>query len=638
MTISYSQGALASIQFGNGVVQSVLRDDRGRYRGISVDLGSTSIARVENALGADDIPRAVLRQFGGSPSSTDLFTVDGAGRLTSENLGLPSTPLPSGTIDNAQILGLQQTNKPLSHYVLDSADNWLSRTGTGAFSATLDDANRYSTIDSQPVAYDSAGNTQALGGTTFTFDALGHLIEAIKAPVDTKWTYDALDRRSTETRGSVVSRILWDGATPIGMMNGDDLQLRIGDATLGTLAFADSSGKVRFYVHPSADRSSVAATDEQGNLLEGYEYSAYGETKFVSPTGTQALGSSISNRFLYQGQVFDSEFGLYAMGAREYSPVYGRFLSADPAGLKGGVNLYAFVGARPLDRADPEGLSSESLHFDEETRVKLEVGALFGGYAREHPYWSYGNRVFLQQLVDLIDHIGEPSNSLSMRAALVPVAVGTVPLYLLETWVSRLAEKGFNSLNKFGRDEFLQNEFGKRGYTMFTQFKSGLMVQGTPLLHEGLDDFFTSMAAIPVGVLAPEGALMARASSRAGVAMAMLSSFEKGEVGVQLTAAEAIRVGTRVLGKEVTFENLVTGVSGRMDLVGTVPGLPEQFIIGLESKAGLRASFTPGQAVNIEWMGGDFVPVRFSGGNAESLGFNPNTIYYMNMDVYRWLF
>src|SRR5207302_7701370 len=129
-----------------------------------------------------------------------------------------------------------------------------------------------------------------------------------------------------------------------------------------------------------------------------------------------------------------------------------------------------------------------------------------------------------------------------------------------------------------------------------------LMVQGTPLLHEGLDDFFTSMAAIPVGVLAPEGALMARASSRAGVAMAMLSSFEKGEVGVQLTAAEAIRVGTRVLGKEVTFENLVTGVSGRMDLVGTVPGLPEQFIIGLESKVDfVRASPPAKQSTSNGW-------------------------------------
>jgi uncharacterized protein RhaS with RHS repeats len=47
------------------------------------------------------------------------------------------------------------------------------------------------------------------------------------------------------------------------------------------------------------------------------------------------------------------------MGARNYKPSWGRFLSPDPIGLAGGINLFAFVGASPLTRSDPSGLSEK---------------------------------------------------------------------------------------------------------------------------------------------------------------------------------------------------------------------------------------------------------------------------------------
>jgi hypothetical protein len=44
------------------------------------------------------------------------------------------------------------------------------------------------------------------------------------------------------------------------------------------------------------------------------------------------------------------------MQARFYSPVLKRFLSEDPAGFSGGINLYAFAGGNPVDFMDPFGL------------------------------------------------------------------------------------------------------------------------------------------------------------------------------------------------------------------------------------------------------------------------------------------
>lgn len=57
--------------------------------------------------------------------------------------------------------------------------------------------------------------------------------------------------------------------------------------------------------------------------------------------------------------------GLYYARHRWYASDLGRWLSADPIGFAGGLNLFEYVGSSPLDRVDPQGLQPPADVFDD---------------------------------------------------------------------------------------------------------------------------------------------------------------------------------------------------------------------------------------------------------------------------------
>jgi RHS repeat-associated protein len=56
-------------------------------------------------------------------------------------------------------------------------------------------------------------------------------------------------------------------------------------------------------------------------------------------------------------RALDSATGLYYVRNRWYDPQVGRFVSEDPIGLMGGINLYAYAAENPISFRDPFGLS-----------------------------------------------------------------------------------------------------------------------------------------------------------------------------------------------------------------------------------------------------------------------------------------
>ena len=65
---------------------------------------------------------------------------------------------------------------------------------------------------------------------------------------------------------------------------------------------------------------------------------------------------SIYNDFRFPGQWHDRESNLYYNWHRYYNPEIGRYMTKNPIGLVGGINMYNYAHGNPITNIDPLGL------------------------------------------------------------------------------------------------------------------------------------------------------------------------------------------------------------------------------------------------------------------------------------------
>jgi RHS repeat-associated protein len=94
-------------------------------------------------------------------------------------------------------------------------------------------------------------------------------------------------------------------------------------------------------------------TDMNGEIAWAAEYKAWGYAYDALSKAGRAAGLKQPLRF--QGQYYDHETGLHYNRHRYYDPHSGRFVSKDPIGLRGGINVHAY-GPNPIEWTDPMGL------------------------------------------------------------------------------------------------------------------------------------------------------------------------------------------------------------------------------------------------------------------------------------------
>ncbi len=162
--------------------------------------------------------------------------------------------------------------------------------------------------------------------------------------------YDPAGRLyETNVGGASVTRFQYDGVDMIGEYNGSNALLRRyvhGPGMDEPLVWYEGSGTTdRRWLHQDRLGSVIAVSNGAGAALQINSYDEYG-----------VPGSSNLGRFGYTGQAWLPEAQLYHYKARAYLPSLGRFAQSDPILYAGGINLYAYVGADPVNATDPSGL------------------------------------------------------------------------------------------------------------------------------------------------------------------------------------------------------------------------------------------------------------------------------------------
>lgn len=202
--------------------------------------------------------------------------------------------------------------------------------------------------------YDANGNIserRVNGQTTrYAYDVKGDLEEvALPDGASVRFQYDPIGRRVAKQTGDKTTRFVWSGDTLAAVMED-------GEEPREYLIASPSSRPAVQWIGDRADHficdtlgTPQEVIDARGELVWWARYTAFGRAEEV--------GGDVTRCWLrLPGQWEDRETGLHYNLHRYYDPAQTRYLTPDPIGPRGGINLYDYP-RDPINWVDPTGLS-----------------------------------------------------------------------------------------------------------------------------------------------------------------------------------------------------------------------------------------------------------------------------------------
>ncbi|TYB57464.1 hypothetical protein FXF51_40565 [Nonomuraea sp. PA05] len=296
-----------------------------------------------------------------SGQDTQCFTYDGLRRLTSA--WTATDDCAGGRPESGKIGGVA----PYAvSYAYDSVGNRTKETkhAWGGVGETVRDyaypapggkqPHALQSAGSDVFAYDEAGNTTrrkvGTADQSLVWDAEGNLESVTQAGKTTSFVYDADGDR-------LIRKTPTDATLYI-----DDMELRFDFAK-------DAVEQTRYYtfndqpvaVRTPDNRVYFMASDHQGTaqaVVNGGngDLAVRRQTPFGQDRGTPPPWWPGQRGFV--GGTKDDSIGLVHLGAREYDPVHGRFLSVDPLiddTDPQQLNGYSYANNSPVSMSDPDG-------------------------------------------------------------------------------------------------------------------------------------------------------------------------------------------------------------------------------------------------------------------------------------------
>jgi RHS repeat-associated protein len=295
-----------------------------------------------------------------------VFVYDGAGRLQGRSLNnLLGTVYSYDGLDQLTNINYAVGGNSLANFHYGYSNDLNIETmveASGTYSYGYDPKSQLMSVShdglpAESFTYDGIGNhvnqdgtVPSPGGVTYRYDVNGDLksrIDPTSAPSmpTVTYKYDALGRRVARIKGSEWTRYTYDGEDVVLDENSDGSLVYYGNGPGidNKLWYQQGSSNPVFFLtdHLGSTRALVSST---GSIIGTMDYDSFGK-----PLG------QIATRYQYAGREWDPDTELYYYRARWYDPQARRFISEDPIGLDGGINLYAYVFNNPIQYTDPSG-------------------------------------------------------------------------------------------------------------------------------------------------------------------------------------------------------------------------------------------------------------------------------------------
>ena len=214
-------------------------------------------------------------------------------------------------------------------YTFDENGNLIKQSGDKTVDYSYDKENHLLRATIQK------GNSVTI--ESYTYDYAGN--RTSKTINETETTYYVNDTTSSLTM--VVAETNKDGKEVASYTRGDEL------------LSMERDGEVWYYLY-DGHGSVRTLTNEAGRVTDRYSYDAYGNL-------LEKEGDS-KNEFLYTGEQYNANTGLYYLRARYMNPSTGTFISMDSyqGSIYDPVTLhkYLYANANPVMYTDPSGYSS----------------------------------------------------------------------------------------------------------------------------------------------------------------------------------------------------------------------------------------------------------------------------------------
>jgi RHS repeat-associated protein len=295
----------------------------------------------------------------------ETFTYDNNGNLTS--ITSLSLPYHNRVYGYDALDRLEHAEGPwgIIDYTYDDVGNRQTKTVDGvtdtyAYVTGTNIIDSISNGTATTYTHDANGNITGINNKILTYNQNNRLISVEEDSVTLgEYIYNGLGQRIIKEA---------DGVTTVFHYDFDGNIIGESDAAgsfskeylyrgSSRLALVDVSSEEIYYYGNDHLGTPIILTDSTNTVVWEAVYKPFGEAE-VNPN------SEVVNNFRFAGQYFDEETGLHYNYYRYYNPSTERYLKADPIGLDGGINLYAYVDNNPINDTDFIGLARYLVWFD----------------------------------------------------------------------------------------------------------------------------------------------------------------------------------------------------------------------------------------------------------------------------------